>query len=63
VAGIPRPWVPIIFALSAFGIVIDQVLAEAVDSAVGPGLVIIGRPAYHVWFRKSYRPGLQEEAR
>ncbi|MFG1691041.1 APC family permease, partial [Gemmatimonadota bacterium] len=56
------PWVPIIFALSAFGIVISQVLAEPVDSALGLGLVLIGWPVYHFWSRKSYRPGVREEA-
>ncbi|MCK5652090.1 MAG: amino acid permease [Gemmatimonadetes bacterium] len=57
-----HPWVPIIFALSAFGIVINQVLAEPVDSAVGLGLVLIGWPVYHFWSRKSYRSGVREEA-
>jgi APA family basic amino acid/polyamine antiporter len=56
------PWVPIIFALSAFGIVINQVLAEPVDSAVGLGLVVIGLPVYYFWSRGSYRRGGQDEA-
>lgn len=56
------PWVPIIFAVSAFGIVINQVLVEPVDSAVGLGLVVIGWPVYHFWSRKSYRPDVRGEA-
>jgi basic amino acid/polyamine antiporter, APA family len=56
------PWVPIVFALSAFGIVINQVLAEPMDSAIGLGLVIIGWPVYHIWARTSYRPVTQDEA-
>jgi basic amino acid/polyamine antiporter, APA family len=55
------PWIPIIFALSAFGIVINQVLAEPVDSAVGLGLVLIGWPVYHFWSRKNYDPGSRDE--
>jgi basic amino acid/polyamine antiporter, APA family len=51
------PWIPIIFALSAFGIVINQVVAEPVDSAVGLGLVLIGWPVYHFWSRKGSRLG------
>lgn len=56
------PWVPIIFAVSAFGIVINQVLVEPVDSAIGLGLVVIGWPVYHFWSRKSYRPDVRGEA-
>jgi len=56
------PLVPIIFALSAFGIVIIQVLAEPVDSAVGLGVVILGLPVYYFWSRRSYRPGARSEA-
>jgi len=56
------PWVPIVFALSAFGIVINQVLAEPVDSAVGLGLVVIGLPVYYFWSRGNYRRGGQDEA-
>jgi APA family basic amino acid/polyamine antiporter len=51
------PLVPILFALAAFGIVINQVIAEPVDSAVGLGLVVIGFPVYYFWSRKGYRGG------
>ncbi len=53
------PWVPILFALAAFGIVINQVLAEPVDSALGLGLVVVGLPVYHFWSRKGYRGARQ----
>jgi len=45
------PWVPIVFALSAFGIVINQVIAEPVDSALGLGMVALGLPVYFLWSR------------
>jgi basic amino acid/polyamine antiporter, APA family len=45
------PAVPIIFALSAAGIVINQVIAEPVDSAIGLGLVLLGLPVYYHWTR------------
>jgi len=45
------PVVPIVFAVSAFGIVINQVLAEPVDSALGLGMVLLGLPVYYFWTR------------
>ncbi len=55
------PVVPIVFALSAFGIVINQVIAEPVDSALGLGMVALGLPVYFLWSRKHYRPDGQDE--
>ena len=46
------PWVPIVFACSAFAIVINQVLADPVDSSIGLGLVLVGLPVYYLWSRK-----------
>lgn len=43
-----HPWAPLLFALSAFAIVANQVAAEPVDSALGLGLVLIGIPVYLV---------------
>ena len=40
------PWVPIVFAICAFGIVANQVAAQPVDSIIGLGLVLIGLPVY-----------------
>jgi APA family basic amino acid/polyamine antiporter len=45
------PWVPLVFALSAFGIAVNQVIAEPVDSAIGSGLVLVGLPVYSYWSR------------
>jgi len=45
------PAVPIVFALSAFAIVANQVAASPVDSALGLGMVVIGLPVYAIWTR------------
>jgi APA family basic amino acid/polyamine antiporter len=48
------PWVPIIFAISAFGIVGNQLLTEPlVESLTGLGLVLVGWPVYMLWARKT----------
>jgi APA family basic amino acid/polyamine antiporter len=49
------PVVPAVFALSAFGIVANQVWAETVESLTGLGLVLVGLPVYLVWGRRRYR--------
>jgi len=51
------PWVPLVFAASAFGIVANQVRAEPVGSLTGLGLVLAGLPVYHFWARHGYRRG------
>jgi APA family basic amino acid/polyamine antiporter len=48
------PWVPIVFAVSAFAIVANQVAAEPKDSMLGLGMVVIGLPIYYIWARKTY---------
>ena len=54
------PWVPIVFAISAFAIVANQVVAEPKDSMLGLGMVVIGLPIYHFWARKTYAPPTME---
>jgi APA family basic amino acid/polyamine antiporter len=49
------PWVPLVFAASAFAIVAAQVGAEPVESLGGLGLVLLGLPVYHFWARRGYR--------
>jgi APA family basic amino acid/polyamine antiporter len=49
------PWVPLVFAASAFGIVANQVRVEPVESLTGLGLVLAGLPVYHFWARRGYR--------
>ena len=45
------PAVPIVFALSAFAIVVNQVLSSPIESAVGLSLVLVGLPVYYFWAR------------
>jgi len=48
------PFVPAIFALSAFAIVVNQVVADPAESALGLGFVLLGVPIYYAWGRKGY---------
>jgi len=47
------PWVPLVFAASAFAIVVNQVAADPVESAVGLGLVLVGWPVYRLWVSRA----------
>jgi basic amino acid/polyamine antiporter, APA family len=47
------PFVPIVFALSAFAIVANQVWSQPVESLTGLGLVLVGLPVYWLWGRAS----------
>jgi len=46
------PFVPLVFALSAFAIVINQVISSPVESLTGLSLVLIGLPVYYLWARQ-----------
>ena len=46
-----HPLVPLVFAGSAFAVVVNQVISDPVDSFVGLGLVLLGLPVYAVWVR------------
>ncbi|MDX1495529.1 MAG: amino acid permease, partial [Longimicrobiales bacterium] len=46
------PAVPVVFALSAFAIVANQIAAEPLDSALGLGFVVAGWPVYALWVRR-----------
>ncbi len=48
------PLVPALFAISAFAIVINQVVADPAESALGLGFVLLGVPVYYAWGRKGY---------
>jgi len=47
------PAVPAIFALSAFAIVANQVIADPVESLTGLSFVLIGLPVYALWARRT----------
>ena len=52
------PFLPIIFALSSFAIVINTVRSQPRDALIGLALVIVGWPIYALWTgrRKNLRP-------
>jgi len=47
------PWAPVVFALCAFAIAINAILADPADSAMGLGLVLIGVPVYLIVSRRN----------
>ena len=51
------PWTPLLFALSAAGIVLSTLLTQPGRAAVGIGLVLLGAPAYWVWRRSAQVAG------
>jgi APA family basic amino acid/polyamine antiporter len=50
------PLLPAIFILSTTTIVINQIIHEPLDSALGLGLVLAGLPVYYVWARQKPLP-------
>jgi APA family basic amino acid/polyamine antiporter len=42
-------WVPALFALAAFGVVVNQVIAEPRESLGGLLFVLLGAPVYGIW--------------
>jgi len=54
------PAVPLIFAFSAFAIVINQVISSPVESATGLSLVLIGLPVYYLWVRNPSPPAAED---
>ena len=46
------PFIPIVFTLSSFVIVINQILSNPKESLFGLSLVLIGLPVYYLWARK-----------
>jgi len=48
------PVVPALFAVSAFGIVVNQILSDPGESALGLGFVLLGVPVYYAWARRGY---------
>jgi APA family basic amino acid/polyamine antiporter len=46
------PLVPLVFVVSAFAVVINQVVATPVESLTGLSFVAIGLPVYHLWARQ-----------
>lgn len=49
------PVVPLVFALSAGAIVLNQVLSDPAESATGLAIVALGLPVYYLWLRRPVR--------
>ncbi|HEX9885192.1 MAG TPA: amino acid permease [Longimicrobiales bacterium] len=47
------PVLPLIFALAAFAVVVNQVVAEPIESLVGLSMVAVGLPVYLIWCRRT----------
>ena len=48
------PIVPAVFALSAFAIVVNQIVTDPGESALGLSFVLVGVPVYYAWASKGY---------
>src|ERR1019366_2475754 len=49
------PVLPVVFAAASWAIVINQVISEPLDSAIGLGFVLLGLPVYYIWVRTKPR--------
>jgi len=45
------PLVPLVFIVSAFAIVLNQIRSDAAESMLGLSFVLIGLPVYHFWVK------------
>jgi APA family basic amino acid/polyamine antiporter len=43
------PVVPIIFIVASLAIVVNQLVSEPKDAAIGLGMVVVGAPIYYLW--------------
>jgi APA family basic amino acid/polyamine antiporter len=48
------PFVPAVFAASAFAIVANQIISDPLESLVGLGFVFLGVPVFLIWARKGF---------
>lgn len=46
------PVVPGMFALACLAIVVNQVVSDPAESAIGLGMVLLGLPIYYIWLNK-----------
>jgi APA family basic amino acid/polyamine antiporter len=49
------PWVPLIFAVASFAIVLIHVVSNPAEAAFGLSLVAAGLPVYYVWISVTRR--------
>ena len=51
------PLIPVLFVVSSFAIVINQILSDPRESLFGLLLVIAGLPVYYVWTGRTRKGG------
>lgn len=49
------PYLPALFVVSSFAIVLNQIVSSPWQSAMGLGLVLTGLPVYYLWAREGRR--------
>ena len=55
------PVIPAVFIASSFLIVLNQIVSDPAESALGLFMVAFGLPVYYVWMRKHPAPGATSE--
>ncbi len=53
-SAIGSPVLPVVFAAASLAIVVNQIVSDPVESAIGLSLVLAGLPVYFLWTRNSY---------
>ncbi|UCG88963.1 MAG: amino acid permease [Gemmatimonadota bacterium] len=48
------PVLPVVFIISSFAIVLNQIVSNTAESVVGLSFVLIGLPIYYLWARSRY---------
>jgi APA family basic amino acid/polyamine antiporter len=48
------PVLPIVFIVSSFAIVVNQIVSNTVESMIGLSFVLVGLPVYYLWARSGY---------
>ncbi len=51
------PWTPLVFVLSAFGLVVNVIIFTPRDAAIGVAMLATGVPVYIFWKTRQRRPG------
>src|SRR5260221_11803156 len=56
------PWTPALFVLASVTIVVNRLVFEPLDRAIGLGIVALSVPAYYAWTATRQRVRLHEAA-
>lgn len=46
------PYIPALFIISSFAIVINQIISDPLESLYGLSIILIGLPVYYLWVKK-----------